>query len=100
MVPGWLSFLLPDVFNNVRAIRKVRQPLLIIHSESDEVIPFSHAETLLGQSSHELVRLIALNNLKHNDIWQQPSDAYWFPILQFIKELCQAYPLKEQELAS
>jgi uncharacterized protein len=90
MLPPWLIFLIPDVFNNVRAITRVKQPLLIIHSQNDEVIPFSHAGKLLEQCNRELTQLIELSDLKHNDIWQQPSDLYWSPIIQFIQAQLQS----------
>lgn len=42
-VPGWLAWLLPDVWNNEERVSFVEVPLLIVHSRADEVIPFQQA---------------------------------------------------------
>ncbi len=97
MLPPWLIFLIPDVFNNVSAIKRVKQPLLIVHSQNDEVIPFSHAGKLLEQSNRELTRLVSLNDLKHNDIWQNPSDSYLLPVVQFIAAHLQSIPIEGEK---
>jgi alpha-beta hydrolase superfamily lysophospholipase len=35
-----------DKFNNARLIRRVRMPVLVIHGMADNVIPFSHGQTV------------------------------------------------------
>jgi hypothetical protein len=37
----WLEWIVPDVYNNVRAIVAIPQPVLIVHSETDGTFPFS-----------------------------------------------------------
>ena len=43
LVPG---FLVRDPFDNLAALAGYRGPMLVLHGKTDEVIPFSHGETL------------------------------------------------------
>ncbi len=40
------AFLVRDPFDNLRVVRKYRNPVLIIHGVRDEVIPYSHGKEL------------------------------------------------------
>ena len=42
------GFLVLDPFDNLSAIRRYPNPVLIFHGEHDEIIPFSHAGALAG----------------------------------------------------
>jgi hypothetical protein len=35
-----------DIFNNLRWIRSIRCPVLVVHGTADEVVPFSHGQAL------------------------------------------------------
>ncbi|MCK5875453.1 MAG: alpha/beta fold hydrolase [Alcanivoracaceae bacterium] len=41
----------PRQYDAIDAIDELRAPLLVLHSEEDEVIPFSHGETLFASAS-------------------------------------------------
>ena len=58
------AFLARDVFDNRKAIREYRGPLLIFHGKRDDVIPFSHGEELAAESGH--ARFVPLD-CAHND---------------------------------
>ena len=59
MVTGWLLRLIkpavipfqPRQYDAIDAIANLRAPLLVLHSEEDEVIPFSHGEALFNQAT-------------------------------------------------
>ena len=60
--------LLPwDKFNNLRHIRKVHAPVLIIHGRSDEVIPFWHGERVFA-AANEPKQFVAVDGAHHNDV--------------------------------
>ncbi len=60
--------LLPwDKFNNMRDIKQVRSPVLIIHGRSDEVIPFWHGERVFA-AANEPKQFIAVDGAHHNDV--------------------------------
>jgi fermentation-respiration switch protein FrsA (DUF1100 family) len=42
--------LIKDRFNNLSNIKKAQCPVLIIHGDSDELVPLSHAEALQSRS--------------------------------------------------
>lgn len=67
------SFLLRDRFDSAEAIAGLDLPILLIHGERDQVVPFPHAKRLEAAAKHvELVRFPD----GHNDL---PSNAtlYW-----------------------
>ena len=40
---SWVSCLFKDRFKNLRVIREVTCPTLILHGEDDRLIPYSHS---------------------------------------------------------
>ena len=60
--------LLPwDKFNNLRNIRKVHAPVLIIHGRNDQVVPFWHGERVY-EAANEPKRFVAVEGAGHNDV--------------------------------
>lgn len=60
--------LLPwDKFNNLRDIRKVHAPVLIIQGRNDEVIPFWHGEKVFA-AANEPKQFVAVDGAHHNDV--------------------------------
>ncbi len=47
-----LRFLIPDRFNNLARIGQIQQPLLVIHSDVDEVVPVSQGQQLYAAAGH------------------------------------------------
>jgi hypothetical protein len=75
------SFLIRDPFDNVEAVRRFPGPVLVIHGDFDEVVPFSH-----GQALHAAARngkMIAYP-AGHNDC---PPDwaVFWRDIENFLR---------------
>ena len=75
------SFLIRDPFDNLAAVRQYQGPVLVIHGESDEVVPFGH-----GQALHRAARnakMIAYP-AGHNDC---PPDwgLFWRDVDVFLK---------------
>lgn len=78
--------LLPfDRFPNLRNIRRVRAPVLLIHGEADEVIPFSHGERLLRAAAEPKAHLW-VPHARHNDLAAVAGDVYWQALRKFIHE--------------
>ena len=76
--------MLPDPWDNERRLRDVHLPLLVVHSRTDEVIPFSHAERLAHAAASPSA-LVALDGVPH-DAAIQPrwEDAVWQPIIAYV----------------
>lgn len=91
-MPAWLSFIIPDVYNNVRAAASIRSPILIVHSTSDGTFPISMAKNI-----HEVApssELCIVARPSHEGVIATPAetgddaDEYWQAIFRFIKQLC------------
>lgn len=59
------SFLIPlkNVFNNEKAIKKIKSPILILHNTDDETIPVKHGQKLYKQNQNK----IYYKEFKNND---------------------------------
>jgi pimeloyl-ACP methyl ester carboxylesterase len=89
-LPVWLSFVVPDVYNNVRAIASVACPVLIVHSETDGTFPLSMAQQL--QAANPATELSVVASPRHAEVLASPAavgdraDVYWQAIFGFIKK--------------
>ena len=85
MVPGWIAWALPNLWNNERRVARLEHPLLIVHSRADRVVPFTHAERL-HRAARPPRRLVALDSLGHGAMLH-PAEAerFWAPIVRYIR---------------
>ena len=69
-------------FDNEAKINKVRAPLLILHSPSDEIIPFAHGQKLfeLANEPKQFVELVG----SHNDGYVATGERYVETIDRFL----------------
>ena len=79
--------LLPwDKFNNLRDIRKVHAPVLIIQGRNDEVIPFWHGERVFA-AANEPKQFVAIDGAHHNDVIFIAGKKYFDSLQQFAASL-------------
>ena len=64
VAPPGTRGILPDRFDNRAAIARVDEPILILHSRADEVVPFAQAQALRDRAPHG-VRLLWLEGIGH-----------------------------------
>ena len=81
--PRALRFLVPNLYDNVAAVRRLTKPLLIVHSAQDEVVPLDHAERLLQEAAPGAKRLVRLDRGGHATYLSRDTD--WQPVIRFIK---------------
>ena len=84
-----------DPFPNLKMIKDVKCPVLIIHGTKDSVIPYRH-----GKELFELVnapkRFIPVEGANHDDlVFTMGEERYLKAIEEFAREAQQAKPLKE-----
>ncbi|HWR15090.1 MAG TPA: alpha/beta hydrolase [Terriglobales bacterium] len=78
--------LLPwDKFNNVRTIRKVHVPVLIIHGRNDEVISFWHGEKVF-RAANEPKRFVPIERARHNDVMFVAGPMYFQVLADFANQ--------------
>jgi abhydrolase domain-containing protein 17 len=75
-----------DKFPNIRRIRHINCPLMLIHASADRTIPFSHSEALLSAAA-EPKSLVAIAQADHNDILQVGKAIYLEAIREFASTL-------------
>ena len=83
-LPELLAPLLVDIADNVRAARRVRVPLLAIHSYADNRMPFSDAERVVDAVRGRAV-LVRHWRPGHSAILTSSRPCDWQPVLDFVK---------------
>lgn len=83
-VPSWLAWLLPNLWNNAARVRSLRVPLLLLHSRTDAVIPYSHSQHL-ARLARGANRLVTFEDLPH-DAATNPAwlTTFWAPVIQYL----------------
>lgn len=84
-LPNALSFVMPTYFDNVRNIKRISKPVLIVTSHADTVNPPEEALEIY-HAAHEPKSIKMFERPKHNDIFSDNSDEYWQPILAFVEQ--------------
>jgi alpha-beta hydrolase superfamily lysophospholipase len=79
----FLASLSPDWWNNVRAIRRVSAPVLVIHSDSDTVNPLIEGREVFAVA-HEPKQFVILHGYPHNALYRDPADGWWDQVLDFM----------------
>lgn len=83
LVPRWLTFILPDLWNNVRDVRNLKQPLLVLQSDADQLFPVSMARAVHDAATVPK-QLVILRGFPHEAGHRNPSDEYWAPVVRFL----------------
>nr|WP_246409221.1 alpha/beta fold hydrolase [Granulicella aggregans] len=82
-----LAKLLPDVYRTAVSVRQVASPLLIVHSDADELFPVTMAHEIFSAAREDEGRraeLFVPRSYAHNDAYLNPVPGYWQPILDFL----------------
>lgn len=81
-----IPILLFDKFNNLKKIKQVRCPVLVIHALNDTLVPFWHGQKLY-QSITTPKQNLWIKNANHNDLFWVADKNYWLVIRKFINSL-------------
>jgi len=79
-----LGFAEQEGFRNIDKIRLFNGPLLVIHGELDEIIPFSDAEALYDNSAARRKTLKKIPNVGHNDLFSFGLKIYMATVKAFL----------------
>jgi fermentation-respiration switch protein FrsA (DUF1100 family) len=82
-VPG-LSTLLVRKFDSFSKISKVHVPLLILHGDEDEVVPFQLGRKLF-EAANEPKEFYTIKGAHHNDTYEVGGETYVQTIQRFIE---------------
>jgi abhydrolase domain-containing protein 17 len=82
--------LLPfDRFHNLRHIRRVHAPVLVIHGTEDEVIPLSHGR-LLYEAAGQPKQALWIEGAHHNDVSLVAGPRFWSTLAAFGRQVAGA----------
>lgn len=81
---GSLQSAAGDSFNSITKIRNLKSPLLIIHGNSDEVVPYVMGKQLYDAYNGSK-KLVTVAGGKHNNLEYTDSLKYWGAITNFLK---------------
>jgi len=76
-----------DRFPSLSRIRHFKRPLLLLHGESDEVIPVSHGEALFAACPSKDKSITTFHGSGHNDLFANDGDAIVKLITDFTKRV-------------
>lgn len=73
-----------DKFPNINKIDKVDAPVLIMHGDADEVIPFSHGKRLFAEAEEPKLSMWIAGG-GHNNLLEVAGDRYVEKMQEFVK---------------
>jgi fermentation-respiration switch protein FrsA (DUF1100 family) len=62
---------------------RLRAPLLLLHGDADEVVPFRHGKAIFAAAA-EPKTLVRIPGGRHNDTWEVGGAAYWEAWARFL----------------
>ncbi len=80
------SSLAGDSFNNLRKMKNIVAPVLVIHGTNDHVIPYSMGKEIYNAAASKK-QLLTIKGAGHNDLHQTYGDQYWEAIQTFLQNL-------------
>jgi hypothetical protein len=86
-VPFRASIFPLDRFPNMKRIAEMHTPLLVIHGETDGVIPSSHGRKLVEASSANDKTFTLIRGAGHNDLFEVAGDAIIRQIADFSRRV-------------
>jgi len=80
-VPAVLCALLPDVWNDVEAARKIRVPALVLHSQDDRSDPIWMGRAIFDAIPNQK-QMVTLHGFRHRDGFLKKE--WWAPVISFL----------------
>lgn len=78
-----LAHAIPDWWDNVKSVQNIHAPLLVTHSDTDDVNPVADARKIFA-AARQPKTLVILRGYKHNALYQSPSGEWWSAVLTFM----------------
>lgn len=83
-----IPFTLPfDIFPNINKVDKIRSPLLIIHGNNDQVVPFQNGVDLYNKANSVYKDYLWIDGAGHCDIESSFPYVYYNKLKEFLDEI-------------
>ena|SRR3990167_4209175 len=81
----WLIIKPWDRFDSLARIKQIHAPLLVLHGNRDQVVPFTEGLTIFNQAN-EPKKMLQFDNRNHNDLWG--VQGFSEEIIRFVRAYC------------
>jgi fermentation-respiration switch protein FrsA (DUF1100 family) len=71
-------------YDNLAKIGRLRMPLLVLHGDRDDVVPFAQGRRLF-EAAPEPKRFFAIPGASHNDTYLVGGEGYWRAFAEFLE---------------
>jgi uncharacterized protein len=92
--PRWVTRVVPDAWDTVHRVSALEMPVLVVHSDVDGLFPLSMAERV-AEACGPRGKLILVNGLSHNAPIFAPTEDYWQPIAEWVKQRSSEVPAQK-----
>jgi fermentation-respiration switch protein FrsA (DUF1100 family) len=76
-------------YDNLGKIPGLRRPLLVLHGDRDEIVPFAQGRRVF-EAAPEPKTFFAIPGAHHNDTYMVGGDAYWAALARFLEGVAEA----------
>jgi uncharacterized protein len=83
-VSRWMTYFVPDVWDTVHRVGQLEMPVLVMHSDRDDLFPVSMAQRVAGACGSR-GRLVVVSGLSHNAPIFTPTEDFWRPVVEWVK---------------
>lgn len=84
LLPVWMAF--KTRYDSISKINKIRCPILVVHGDSDEIVPFGHGKRLYDTAIGPK-EFYTIKGAHHNDTYIIGGEPYLSAISRFIRNL-------------
>lgn len=81
-IPAWAAPVLPNLWNTAENIAAVKKPLLIVHSDEDQLFPLRMPQQVF-KAANEPKAFITLHGYRHEDGHLRPDGTFWAGVMTF-----------------
>jgi hypothetical protein len=87
----WMTRVVPNVWDTLHRVCELKIPVLVVHSDEDGLFPLSMAEQV-REACESRGKLIVVNGLSHAGPYFTPTEVYWRPVAEWVKERSSEVP--------
>jgi alpha-beta hydrolase superfamily lysophospholipase len=91
--PRWVTRTVPDAWDTVHRVCELKMPVLVVHSDVDGLFPLSMAQRI-AEACGPRGTLVVINGVSHNAPIFAPTEDYWRPIADWVKERSSEVPAR------
>ena len=81
-IPKWAAPILPDLWNTVDDISAVHVPVLIVHSDADQLFPMSMPRRIFA-AANDPKAFVRVHGYSHEDGHIRPDGTFWAGVMTF-----------------